>query len=568
MIGFILLLGGLVFFHELGHFVVAKACGVRVLTFSIGFGPRLVGFTHGDTDYRISLIPLGGYVRMYGDNLEEVIPEDQKQYTFLHKGYWQKSAIAFAGPFFNFILPIFIFFFLFLGTHQVPDTIVRTAFPQDPAGLAGMKAGDKLVDIDGTKVSSFIDVQEIVTASPDQTLQLTVERDGQRLALNVTPERVLANPKLGQNADAGRLGIMPSFRASAVSVIKDSPASAAQLPEIAMIEGYQNWEAFQKAIQQFSILMEVGNELELRFKPIGPRQQEADVNAKTVNLVKSPFEVGFNSDLVMYGLAGVERDGRFNRLQVQTKLLAQSLQKDLSSMLGFAPAEGRIQNILEKTAAEGLGLVEGDIILGLDGHTLIAANELRFRLQAETDKPHFLVWLHEREIRIGAFMMGPHPKWGLEEVKISGLSAMSFFAEAPSVDIEVGAIEALRESCNATWNLLKRMTMDLVKLFTFQQSPKAMGGVVMIYDLADKSLKAGWDVFMERMALISVSLGLINLVPVPVLDGGHLLMFFIEAVTRKKLSVETRMKATKIGFFFLLGLMALALFNDVMRLFN
>jgi regulator of sigma E protease len=115
----IILLGVLIVFHELGHFLFAKALGVRVLVFSVGFGPKIWGFKKGETEYRLSAIPLGGYVRMFGESLEEELREPEKKISFMHQPIWRKSLIAFAGPLFNFILPIILFFFLLVGAEEV-----------------------------------------------------------------------------------------------------------------------------------------------------------------------------------------------------------------------------------------------------------------------------------------------------------------------------------------------------------------------------------------------------------------------------------------------------------------
>src|ERR1044071_9802300 len=126
VVAFVVLLGVLITVHELGHFVVAKLCGVRVLTFSIGFGPRLVGFTRGDTEYRIGALPLGGYVKMYGDDPNDDVPVEEQRRSFLHQPFFKKSAIAAAGPFANFVLPIALFFGLYIGTEKVADAVVGT----------------------------------------------------------------------------------------------------------------------------------------------------------------------------------------------------------------------------------------------------------------------------------------------------------------------------------------------------------------------------------------------------------------------------------------------------------
>jgi regulator of sigma E protease len=192
VVAFLVLIGVLITVHELGHFLVAKACGVKVLAFSIGFGPRLVGFTRGDTEYRISIIPLGGYVKMFGEDPTADIPAEEQRRSFLHQPYWRKSAIAVAGPLANFLLPIVIFFFMFVGTRQEPAPVAGVVVAGDAAAAAGLQAGDRVRAIAGTPVQSFVDMQALIEDSAGVPLRFTVERAGQPLELTVTPRAAIA----------------------------------------------------------------------------------------------------------------------------------------------------------------------------------------------------------------------------------------------------------------------------------------------------------------------------------------------------------------------------------------
>src|SRR5688572_2966401 len=136
---FILLLGVLITVHELGHFLVAKACGVKVLRFSIGFGPKLFGFTKGETEYQVALLPLGGYVKMAGDSPhEELSPEDAHR-GFLNAAPWKRALIVVAGPFFNLVFPVLVYFFVFFGPHEATSSRVGAVDPAMPAAAAGIR---------------------------------------------------------------------------------------------------------------------------------------------------------------------------------------------------------------------------------------------------------------------------------------------------------------------------------------------------------------------------------------------------------------------------------------------
>src|ERR1043165_1257314 len=192
LIPFLFVLSVIVFFHELGHFLVARWCGVRVLTFSIGFGPELVGFNdrHG-TRWKLSAIPLGGYVKFFGDESEasttstetiRQMSEEEKRDSFFFKRVPQRAAIVAAGPIANFLLAIVIFaaVFTFYGKQATPAR-VDSVQPNSAAQAAGFQPGDLIVAIDGRRIETFTDMQRLVSASAGQTLDLEVDRGGARL---------------------------------------------------------------------------------------------------------------------------------------------------------------------------------------------------------------------------------------------------------------------------------------------------------------------------------------------------------------------------------------------------
>lgn len=182
-------LGILVLLHEWGHFVVAKMCGVRVDVFSIGFGPRIWGWKRGDTDYRLSALPLGGYVRMAGDNpIEE---RTGASYEFLSRPRWQRFLIAIAGPFMNLLATVLILWgiYAFVGMPFLP-AVIDEVQASSPAETAGLKSGDVIVALDGKPIAAWTDLSDAIRGSDGHQLQLTIQRGGTRLPVSVTPARL------------------------------------------------------------------------------------------------------------------------------------------------------------------------------------------------------------------------------------------------------------------------------------------------------------------------------------------------------------------------------------------
>ena len=222
VIPFLLVLTIVVFFHELGHFLVARLCGVRVLTFSIGFGPELFGFNdrHG-TRWKLSAVPLGGYVKFFGDENAASVPDqqavnamtaDERKVSFAHQSVGRRAAIVVAGPLANFLLAIVIFTTLFM-LYGKPNTSARVDIirPDSPAAMAGFQPGDVVLAINGRPIESFSDMQRIVRVSGGETLDISVDRNGQRLTLKAVPTVEETKDNFGNIQRIGILGISRSI---------------------------------------------------------------------------------------------------------------------------------------------------------------------------------------------------------------------------------------------------------------------------------------------------------------------------------------------------------------------
>ncbi len=345
----VIVLGVLIFFHELGHFLVARLLGVGVETFSLGFGPKMIGKKIGITDYRISAIPLGGYVKMVGEQPDADLDPADIPLSFTHKNVFKRILIVAAGPFFNILLALIIFYGIFqISGMLILKSSIGEVNEGTPAYRTGLKKGDLVVSIDGVKISTWEDMAKMITTSKGKTLSISVIRSNSMRVVDVTPE-----PKI--------------------------------------------------------------------FKNI------------------------FNEDIERY-VIGVTASGDF-------------FTKDLN------------------------------------------------------------------------------------------------------------VFQALSQSFIQTYQITALTIKGVVKLFQGTVSPKTLGGPIMIAQMAGQEARAGVVNFIFFIALISINLAILNFLPIPVLDGGHLLFFFVEAVTGHPVSIKIREIAQQAGIFVLILLMIYVFYNDIARVF-
>ena len=208
---FVAVLGVLVFFHELGHFLLARLCGVGVEIFSLGFGPRIAGRTVGRTDYRLSAIPLGGYVKMVGEEPDAEIPPEDIPFSFTHKHVMKRILIVAAGPVFNFLLTIFIFFglFRFSGVF-IAKPMVGDVQPDSPAYTAGIQKGDLILSINGQTVETWDEMADMISGSKGKELAVTIRREGSELSRSIIPKTMTGKNIFGEETERYIIGITAS----------------------------------------------------------------------------------------------------------------------------------------------------------------------------------------------------------------------------------------------------------------------------------------------------------------------------------------------------------------------
>ena len=351
VVAFIIVLGVLIFFHELGHFLIARLSGVGVDIFSLGFGPRIFGKKIGRTDYRICAIPLGGYVKMVGEEPDAEIDPADIPFSFTHKHVFKRILIVAAGPLFNFLLALFIFYGIFQGAGMfVLEPSIGQVQPEKPAYKAGLHEGDRILAINGVSIESWDDMATIITASDGQELLFSVQRGESVSDIHIKPELNVAKNIFGEDVDRYVIGIAAA----------------------------------------------------------------GDMFVKKLN-----------------------------------------------------------------------------------------------------------------------------------------------------------PVQAVTESIKQTYKISTMTILSVVKLIQGKISAKTLGGPILIAQMAGEQAQAGILNLLFFTALISINLGILNFLPIPVLDGGHLVFFFIEALTGRPVNIRVREIAQQIGIFFLISLMIYAFYNDITRiLFN
>jgi regulator of sigma E protease len=423
-----IVLGIMIFVHEWGHFAAAKLCGVRVDVFSLGFGPRLFGVKRGDTDYRLSALPFGGYVRMAGDNpLEE---RTGAGYEFLSRPRWQRVIIAIAGPMMNFVLALVILWGIFwrLGIpsptfeHQTADVV---AVPQTMSPT-GVQPGDRIIAVNGVPTPTWKKVySEYEKAKPGGSIIIAVSRSGANQIITATTPEHLASPD--------SLFGFPPLAAVIAEVDAGTPADRAGLKPGDTV-------------------------VAMNGKPVITWQQ----------LVEGVHQSGGHS--IQFG---VRRDG-------------QQLELDITPMQG--------------TDLEGQPVWQVGVL-------------------PNTDEDY------ERQ---------------------------SF-------------VEAGKDAASSTVSGMRQIGQVLVGLFSGRVSIRQLAGPVGIARISGEAAKRGLPTLLDFMAVISLNLGLLNLLPIPILDGGHILMLAIEGILRRDLSIGVKERFVQVGLVFLLGIFAFVMYSDILK---
>ncbi|HYF59151.1 MAG TPA: RIP metalloprotease RseP [Burkholderiaceae bacterium] len=446
LLAFLFALALLIFVHELGHYSVARWCGVKVLRFSIGFGKPLLRWTVGPdrTEWSISPIPLGGYVKMLDEREEPgSVPPADAHRAFNRQSLARRSAIVVAGPLANFLLAIALYAALGIAGTEEPAAVIAEPPASTQAAVAGLRAGDRVVAVDGTPVRSLSEMRL-------RLIDPVVERRPARL-----------------------------------TVLRD------------------------------------GAPIELPLDTAGLQSGE--------------------------------------------------IEKDFLRILGLdlQPGAVAIGSVTPDGSGAQAGLLAGDEVVAVDGRPVRRASDLIDVLRESPGREvALLVRRAGVEQRIAVVPQAQRSERAEDGGRWVGRIGAALQNRVEMVRVEHGPLEAIAYGARQTWDMSWFSLRMLGKMVVGELSWKNLSGPVAIADYAGQSAKVGWVAYVAFLALISVSLGVLNLLPVPVLDGGHLVYYGLEAIKGRPLSERFMQITQKAGLAAIVGMMVVALFNDLSRLFG
>lgn len=446
---FVVVLGILIFFHELGHFLVARLFGVGVEKFSLGFGPRLFGRKMGMTDYRISAIPLGGYVKMMGEEPDAELDPELIPYSFTHKHVFKKILIVAAGPFFNLLLAVIIYscFFYFVGTEDIRP-VINHVVAESPAARAGLQTKDVVVAINGATVASWGDITRLIADGQGGDVRIAVKREDTVFDVAVTPQTKVAKDILGD----------------------DVPY----------------------------------------------------------------YDVGFS---------------------------------------GLVPLKAVVGEVADGYPAKKAGMQKGDLIVAINGRPVDSWNTMKEIIsQSKGDRLAVQIIRGEEPLTVAIVPV----LFSEENVRGEKVDSFRIGISTPGINIPAadritikrGPLQAVMDSVDQTYQISRLTLLSIGKLIKGTVSTKTLGGPIMIAEMAGQQAKEGVTNLIFFIAVLSINLAVLNFLPIPVLDGGHLMFFFIEAAIRRPINTRMREIAQQAGIFILIMLMIFVFYNDINRLFS
>lgn len=541
----IIMLGLLVFVHELGHYLVGRWAGIAVETFSIGFGPKILGWRSAGTEFRLSWLPLGGFVKFAGAHPSEDVPDGLRGIPFRNAPLYKRALTIFAGPLANFLLAMVVYFVLAKAGIPHPPAIIGEVLENSAAAAAGVQAGDRVLAINGQNIKTWRDLEKTISSSPGKELSLLVERaGGEQVIIPLTPAEVSSQDLLGKAVRIGRAGIALG-RLPAIVAVTDPHSAAARAGlktgdrVVAIMTELQTWETpgAPELMQAIESVVAAGGASTVRLQVTNDTKPDS-ANAAVLFLDLAPAR-----DLP-------------------------NLPKGREAMRALGIDDAQLA-VAEGTETVAGVLQRGDVLTAWEGKPLASIFELREALMAN-QSPRVRVTVN-RQFKSLELDLELKP---IEVQKPEGVATLYmlpaiFFAQpeepAPVYErydsLASAFVYGLRETGLQTVSLVE----NVVSLVTGQIPLKALGGPMLIAKVAGESARRGWQTFLSSMALISINLAVLNLLPIPVLDGGQLVLMAGEAILRRPLRESAIENFQKIGFAIVLAMVVLATYNDLSR---
>lgn len=547
---FVLLISLTVFVHEMGHFLVAKYFGVRVEVFSIGIGKKIWKRKWGDTEYALSLLPLGGYVKMFGDELGAEIDPAQKQFSFVHKPVLQRIAVVLAGPLMNLFFAILLFVLIAMSGEDQKAPVVGDIPDTSAAYAAGLRSGDVILSASNPtesleNIKTWNQLQKLLNKSIGQTVSLKVRHLDQSAeeTVKIIPE---STPDTGLLSLSKTMGSIPGL------------TNLTTGPGIGI--GKKDSWAYKVGFRTGDLITKV-NEKEVKYW-----RQAQDLIFQSV----VPYKVT---------VARVNAADKYEMVVLDIKdaipaTVASTPGSNFES-LGIEKGEFYLARVMPDTPADKAGLKAGDRLWEIQGQKVngweIVQNTVKNYTKEDTGlKIKVLREGEEKEFTITPVMTSTTSSQGLREDRFTiGIVPWLTPSIPEMTTVKYGfSLEAMKRGLERTWEVTAMTLISFVKLFNAEISPKNISGIISIGQVASETFKIGLGQFFSMMSVISINLFILNLLPIPVLDGGHMVFYTIELLKGSPLSLKKIELAQRFGIVVLMSLMVFALFNDFSRFFG
>ncbi|MGI6456657.1 MAG: RIP metalloprotease RseP [bacterium] len=572
IIHFGIVLGLAVIFHEWGHFIVAKLLGAKVDRFAVGFGKTLASYKWHETEYALCALPLGGYVKIRGMD-----PDDETtgaEWEFLQLSPWKRILIVLAGPAMNFVLAFLLYAIILLSFGQ-PYHATNTVgyIPVGSIGWEmGLQDGDQIVAINGQEVDSWEAVlrNEHNYDSEAGILTVTINRNGEI----IEKSKPLPNLLLIPSEELPQYEAPETYEGIYVSMVEPQGAAArAGLEPNVVIQKLDG--------QKFTSREEWSNYISTRYtQDENGNYQSIPIEVEYTNSIGDIKTITITPDIVLPAEDAQPYQPKAQLdISYQGEISVKEYLTPVTSILGVAPKlPPVIGNVQEGSPAYEGGITPGSRIVEINGEPiddwvkvlLTIQDSLQREEEQITAAPLEVTWLTaDQEMKTGTItpMVTHMPIYTPSSIKTGKTYALAQIGVDMHTDRkQIGVLGALVGAWHELINITVKMVVFIAQLFTGEVSAKLLGGPIAIYQLSGEAGRWGLEKFLTFIALLSANLGLINLFPMPPLDGGHIVFYTYEMIRRKPLSMKQMENFARIGFALIIPLFLYLIINDLSRL--